>query len=83
MTSINCPACHQQVSTQAHICPHCGKELERSPSPQKVAIKLVITFSLLAITVGIINSLFSETYQQFEKSTLKQEAIHYHQTPTL
>ncbi|MBW4552917.1 MAG: hypothetical protein KME35_17675 [Aphanocapsa sp. GSE-SYN-MK-11-07L] len=79
MASINCPACHQQVGNHAPICPHCGSRLERSRSPQKVAVKLVITFSLLAMTVGIINTLFSETYKQFEKATSQPRAVQLRQ----
>jgi hypothetical protein len=80
MTFINCPACHQQVSNHAHTCPHCGRVLKRSQPPQKVAVKLVITFSLLAITVGIINTLFSDTYKQFEKATSQPRAVQLSQT---
>jgi hypothetical protein len=79
MPDINCPACHQQVGDHAHICPHCGCVLERSPSRKQAVVRLVVTFGLLAVTVGMINSLFSESYRQFEKANQQQESTPYSQ----
>jgi hypothetical protein len=80
MPNTNCPACNQQVGDHAHICPHCGCVLERSQSRKQAVIGLVVTFGLLAVTVGMINSLFSESYRQFEKANQQQESTPYSQT---
>lgn len=55
MSLMNCPDCEAEISTEAFICPKCGRPTGRKPKVKWVKI-LLIWFALVVAFMLIYNA---------------------------
>lgn len=67
MSLINCPECDKEVSDQAQMCPHCGRDYPRlsdgSLGATNITLKIFQITGLIICLVGVysVYSYFSVT----------------------
>ena len=59
MSLISCPECHQQMSTKAELCPHCGAKQRKKNNPILVIVLLLI----IIVSFSIANRDSEPTYR--------------------
>ena len=59
MPLIECPDCHKDLSTDAYVCPNCGRPTARQADFQKKAFKWILIWVAVMVTLLTVWSLLA------------------------
>ncbi len=78
---MNCPRCGREIPKENHFCGYCGYNLSLSTAANKIVGGFVFGIQNVSHLLGIIPSLFTNTYDVFLAKSIVQRSIYGKQDP--